>query len=497
MAKAVAKSKKKPNEGKQTSHWLVLILLALAQFMVVLDVSIVNVALPAIQQAFGMSQTSLQWIVTAYTLTFGGFLLLGGRAADLFGRRRIFLSGVILFTLASLADGLAQTGGQLIVFRALQGLAGAFMSPAALSIVLVTYREGHERNVALSVWGAVAAGGAAVGVLLGGILTQYLDWRWNFFVNIPVGIGVIIASLRILGRHDSKVEHNDLDLPGAVLATGGLMGLVYTLVKAPSHGWTSAHTIIFLSISLAALALFIFNESRAKNPLMPLKIFKIRNLSGANALQFCMTAGMFAIFFFSSLYLQQVLGYSPVKTGFSFLIIPIIIAITATNVPRLIQKIGYRPILIVAPLIVSAGLFWLSYIPVNGTFWGNVAPGMALLALGMGSTFVSVTIAATSGVPHHESGLASGILNTAQQVGGALGLAVLTGIATSATSRYLSDLHAAPTQDTIAAATVHGFHEGYLIASTFGIVASLIAIFVIRAQKAKTDPSHGEDAVLV
>jgi EmrB/QacA subfamily drug resistance transporter len=484
----------KAETSTETNHWLILILLALAQFMVILDVSIVNVAIPSIQKAFHMPEASLQWIVTAYTLTFGGFLLLGGRAADLFGRRKIFLAGITLFTLASLASGLAQSGGQLIVFRALQGLAGALMSPAALSIILVTYKEGHERNVALSVWGAVAAGGAAVGVLLGGILTQYLSWRWNFLVNIPVGIGVIVAALRVLDRHETDLEHTDLDLPGAILATGGLMTLVYALVKAPVNGWTSTSSLIYFGIAIAALAAFIINEKRVKNPLMPLHIFKIRNLTGANLLMFCMTAGMFSVFFFTTLYLQQILGYTPVKTGFSFLIVPVIIAITATNIPRLIQKIGYRPILIVAPLFVSAGLFWLSHIPVNGTFWGNVAPGMMVMALGMGATFVSVTIAATSGVPKHESGLASGILNTAQQIGGALGLAVLTGIATSAAARHITSLHllGAPTHEQLAAATVHGYHEGYLIASTFGIIASLVAIFVLRQQPAKTDPSHAD-----
>ncbi len=486
-------------EKKHTSHWLILILLALAQFMVVLDISIVNVALPSIQHAFQMSNTSLQWIVTAYTLTFGGCLLLGGRSADLFGRRRTFLTGVIVFTLASLADGLSGSGGMLTTFRAIQGLSAAFMSPAALSIILVTYREGHERNVALSVWGAVAAGGAAVGVLVGGIFTQYLGWRWNFFINVPVGIFVVTTALRILDKHESTADHNSLDLPGAVLVTGGLMTLVYALVKAPTLGWTQHTSLTYFAISIVALGAFLINESKVQHPLVPLRIFRIRNLAGADSLQILMAAGMFSIFFFTTLYLQEVLGYSPVKTGFSFLVIPVIIAIAATNVPRLVQKIGYRPILIVAPLFVSSGLFWLSHIPVNGNFWTNVAPGMSLLALGMGSTFVSVTIAATSGVPKHEAGLASGLLNTAQQVGGSLGLAVLTGIATSSTSRYIRNLHlhTAPNHFTVAAATVHGFHDGYLIASTFGIGASLIAIFVIRAQKAKTDPSHGEVAVTV
>lgn len=495
---AKAKQSKAKSSGKQTNHWLILVLLALAQFMVVLDVSIVNVALPAIQKAFTMTPTSLQWIITAYTLTFGGFLLLGGRNADLFGRRRTFLAGVTVFTLASLADGLAQSGGMLIIFRGIQGLAGAYMSPAALSIILVTYKEGHERNVALSVWGAVASGGAAAGVLLGGIITQYLSWRWNFFVNVPVGILVVITSLRILDKHESTAKHNSLDLPGAVLATGGLMTLVYALVKAPVNGWTSHSSLILFSISIVALAGFIINESRAKHPLMPLHIFRIRNLSGADSLMLCMAAGMFSIFFFTTLYLQEILGYTPIKTGVSFLVIPIAVAITATNVPRLIQRIGYKPILMVAPLVVSAGLFWTSHIPVDGTFWGNVAPGMILLGLGMGATFVSVTIAATSGVPHHEAGLASGILNTSQQIGGALGLAVLTGIATSATAHYIKNLHlmGPPTHQQLATATVHGFHEGYLIASTFGIVASLIATFVIKQQKATSDPSHPDPAAM-
>ncbi len=275
------------------------------------------------------------------------------------------------------------------------------------------------------------------------------------------------------------------------------MTLVYGLVKAPALGWTEHTTLLYFAIAIVALAAFVVNENRAKYPLMPLRIFRIRNLSGANALMFLMSVGMFSIFFFTTLYMQEILNYSPVKTGFSFLIVPVVIAIVATNVPRLIQKIGYKPILMVAPLIVSSGLFWVSHIPVNGTYWGNVAPGMTLLALGMGATFVSATIAATSGVPHHEAGLASGLLNTSQQVGGSVGLAVLSGIAASSTTRYLQHAHTAPTHALVTAATVsHGFHDGYLVGSTFGIAAALIATFVIRQQAAKADPSHGEAAVL-
>ena len=481
--------------GGGTSHWVILILLALAQFMVVLDVSIVNVALPAIQDAFNMTPADLQWVVTAYTLTFGGFLLLGGRAADLFGRRKLFLMGTALFTLASLAVGLSQSGTMIVIFRALQGLGGAMMSPAALSIVLVTYRQGHERNVALSVWGAVASGGAAVGVLLGGVLTQYLDWRWNFFVNIPVGLAVIFFARRILGKHETDLEHTSLDLPGAVLATSGLILLVYALVEAPDAGWTSGRILTYFGISLALLLAFVINEARTRHPLMPLRIFRIRNLAGANLLQLFMAASLFSVFFFTTLYLQEILGYSPIKTGVSFLLIPIIIAIAATNVPRIIKRVGYRPILMVAPLLLSAGLYWISFIPVNGTYWGDVAPGLIIMGLGMGATFVSVSIAATDGVPGHEAGLASGILNTAQQIGGALGLAVLTGVATSSAKDYLSGLQAPPDQATLAAATVHGFADGYLIASCFGIAASLIATVVIRHRPGKGMPT--EDGVNV
>lgn len=477
-------------KNKSTNHWIVLVLVALAQFMVVLDVSIVNVALPSIQAAFKMSQTNLQWIVTAYTLTFGGFLLLGGRAADLFGRRRSFLIGVLVFTIASLADGLSQSGSLLIICRAIQGLAAAFMSPAALSIVLVTYQEGHERNVALSVWGAVASGGAAVGVLLGGIFTQYFGWRWNFFINVPVGILVIITSLRILPLHESESDHKNLDLSGAILVTGGLMTLVYGLVEAPTYGWLSHKALLYFGIAAAAIILFILNESRAEHPLIPLGIFKNRNVTGADVMMLCMAAGMFSIFFFTTLYMQEILGDTPVKTGVSFLVVPVAIAITAINIPRVIKRIGYKPILMTAPLVVSAGLFWVSHLPVNGSFWGNVAPGMILLGLGMGATFVTATIAATSGISKQNSGLASGLLNTSQQIGGSIGLAVLSGIASSSSTRYLRNLHEPVTLVAKITATVHGFHDGYLVASTFGIFASLVALFVIKQVRSSGPSGH-------
>lgn len=482
------KAKKTNNQ----SHWLILVLLALAQFMVVLDISIVNVALPHIQTTFHMTSSTLQWIVTAYSLTFGGFLLLGGRTADIFGRRLTFLLGITAFTIASFGTGVSQSSTMIIIFRGIQGLSAAFLSPAALSIILVTYREGHERNVALSVWGAVASGGAAVGVLLGGIITQYVSWRWNFFINIPVGIFVVLAALKYLDKHESTAEHSNLDTPGAVSVTAGLMTLVYGLVKAPTYGWLNHKTVLIFAISAVLLAFFIFNESRAKHPLMPLRIFRIRNIAAADIIMLLQAAGLFSVFFFTSLYVQEILGYSPVKTGFSFLAVPLAITVVAINVPKVIQKIGYRPILIVAPLLVSAGLFWLSHLTVNGNYWTSIFPGLILMGLGMGATFVSITIAATSGVPRHESGLASGLLNTSQQIGGAVGLAVLTGVAATATKAYITNLHSVPSKLDIASATVHGYHDGYLIASTFGIAASIIAALFIKAVKAKNDPSHPE-----
>ncbi|HET6924707.1 MAG TPA: MFS transporter [Candidatus Saccharimonadales bacterium] len=482
---------------KARNHWLILILLALAQFMVVLDVSIVNVALPSIQRAFGLRESGLQWIVTAYTLTFGGFLLLGGRAADLFGRRKMFITGVILFGLVSLLDGLAQSGGMLIALRAAQGLAAALMSPAALSIVLVTYHEGHERNLALSVWGAVASGGAAAGVLLGGIITQYLGWRWNFFINVPVALLVALAAWRLVPLHESEETHNELDLPGAISITAGLMLLVYALVEAPSHGWTSGSTIGYLAGAAALIAFFIRNERRAAHPLVPFDIFRLRNVVGANLTMMPIVAGMFSTFFFTSLYVQTVLGFSPVKTGICFLATPICIALTAANVPRLVKRIGFKPILMVAPLFTGASLFWLAHVRVLGNYWQDVLPGFILLGIGMGGTFIAITIAATSGVKGRESGLASGLLNTSQQVGGALGLAILTGVATSATARYLHNLSGASTKLAPLAAEVHGFHAAFYTASAFMLGAAIMATLILKQPKQFTakDQSEAETAV--
>jgi len=467
---------------KKTNHWFILILLATAQFMVILDSSIVNVMLPKVQAAFSLSTTNLQWIVTAYTLAFGGFLLLGGRAADLFGRRKVFLAGLTAFTIASLLDGLSMSGGMLISLRAIQGLSAAFMSPAALSIVLVTYREGHERNLALSVWGSVAASGAAVGVLLGGVLTQYFGWRWNFFINVPVGIFVFATAWRIVPVHEAEERDNSLDLPGAAFVTSGLMLLVYGLVKAPTNGWMAHSTLAYFGISLLLLVAFVINEIKVKHPLVPLSIFKIRNVSGANVIQLFTAGALFSVFFYVSLYVQDVLGYSPSRTGLSFLPIPIVIGIGATIAPRLIKRIGFKPILIVAPIITSTGLFLLAHIPVSGSYFVHVLPGLLIMGLGLGFTFVSILVAATTGVKPNLSGLASGLVNTAQQIGGSLGLAIITGVSASATVLFLrtTKLTGSLAHRT---AIVHGFHYAFYIASGFALSASILAMIVIKQKK--------------
>jgi len=479
-------------EPKEKTSWLILVVLALAQFILIVDVTIVNIALPSIQRTFALSNTNLQWVVTAYALTFGGFLLLGGRSADLFERRTMFLSGLTVFTLASLGSGLARTGDMLITFRAIQGLAGAFMSPAALSIVLVTYSEGSQRNVALAAWGAVASAGAALGVLLGGVFTQYLGWRWNFFINVPIGVVVFIATIMLIGKYRSQSVSRSLDLVSAALVTGGLMTLVYGLTKASTYGWGDHRTLTYFGISAVALVAFVVNETAVKYPLMPLRIFRVRNIAGADAVMLLMSAGLFSSIFLVTLYVQDLLGYSPIKTGLSFLVFPACVAIAATNVPRLIRKIGFRPILIGAPMLMSAGLFFESGIPLSGSYWTYVAPGMVLIALGMGATFVSVTIAATSGVAKNESGLASGLVTTSQQIGGATGLAAITAVAASSTTHYLSNLHlvAPPTPDVVAAATVHGFQDGFLAAGFFALGAAILAALFIHSPKAVSAPEQ-------
>lgn len=474
----VAKAKKELSRHAE-NKWAVLALLALAQFMVVLDVSIVNVALPSMARDLHFTPSNLQWVVTAYTLTFGGFLLLGGRASDLFGRRRVFITAVSAFALTSLLCGLASSEMQVIWARGLQGLAGAIMSPAALSIVLSEFDEGEERNKAMGVWGGVAAGGAAVGVLLGGVLTQYLSWRWNFFVNVPVGILVVLASLRMLPHHIGEENKKiSLDLPGAILATGGLMSLVYGLSKAPQDGWGSTTVWGFIIAGLALLLGFFFNERRAKNPLMPLDIFRIRNVLGANVAFVVIACTLFSMFFFMTLYVQQVLGYSPVKSGLAFLPVTFIVGALSAIVSKNVGKYGYKPFMNSGPLFIALGLFLIGHnMKVGGDYWHNVFPGLAVFACGMGFTFVAGTLAATSGVPKHYSGIASGILNTSQQVGGATGLAILSAIAFSTIKAETS------AGGPVKYAQVHGFQAAIAVGVGLALAAAIVVFLVVKNRK--------------
>jgi EmrB/QacA subfamily drug resistance transporter len=474
-AKAARRQLSKHSENK----WVILALLAVAQFMVVLDIAIVNVALPSLARDLHFASNDLQWVITAYTLTFGGFLLLGGRASDLYGRRNVFISAVAFFTLASLICGLAQSDTQLIIARAVQGLGAAIMSPAALSIVLSEFKEGKERNTAMGIWAAVSSGGAAAGVLLGGVLTQYLNWRWNFFVNVPVGIAVVFTALRLLPHHIGE-EHKKvkLDLPGATLATVGLMSLVYGLSRAPIDGWDSGSVWGFIAAALVLLGAFIWREHTTDQPLMPLSIFRIRNVLGGNLAFLVIACTLFSLFFFLTLYVQTVLNYSPVKSGVSFLPVTFIVAIVSGIIANLVGKIGFKPPLALGPFVIAAGLLVLSQtMEVGGDYWHNVFPGLAVFAAGMGLTFVSGTLAATSGVPKHFSGLASGVLNTSQQVGGAIGLAILSAVAFSTISSNAAN------GVSRAQAQVDGYKAGIYVGIGLALAAVLVVLLVVKNRK--------------
>lgn len=467
----------KQPSGKSRSPWLIFMLVTLAQFMVTLDISITNVALPAIKAQLHFSDSTLQWVITAYALSFGGFLLLGGRAADLFGRRRVLLIGLLAFSAFSLLIGLSTSATELIVLRAVQGLAAALMSPSALSIVLTTFSDGPDRNRALAYWTLVATGGAAVGLLLGGFLTQYFDWQWNFFINVPVGILVALAIWRIVPVHEKEERSMGLDLPGAALVTSSLISLVFAFSEAPVWGWLSLPTIGVMTLALVLLALFIFNESRSSHPLVPLSIFSVRNVSGANLMMAPIYAGMLGTFFIATLYMQTVLHFSPFITGLSFMPFPVILAIMSTRIPSLVERFGFKPFLIIGPLIASIGMLWLALIPVDGSYLANLLPAFILVPFGIGFTFMPIIAAATSGVPAHESGLASGLITTSQQMGGALGLSILSGIAASVTS--------GATSSGATAALVMGFDRAILVAAGFMFSSLILGAILITQPKDK------------
>jgi EmrB/QacA subfamily drug resistance transporter len=472
-----------------------LLLLAMTQFVVVIDASIVNVALPSIGSHLHFARADLSWVVNAYTLTFGGFLLLGGRLADLLGRRRMFMLGLVLFSVASFAGGIAQSEGWLLAARAVQGLGAAIVSPAALSIITTTFAEGAERNRALGIWGAVAGAGGAAGVLLGGILTSGLSWRWVLFVNVPIGIAAAALAPRTLVESRSENGATTLDLPGAVTVTAGLSLLVYAIVDAVNAGWGSSTTLLKIAGAVVLLVAFLIIERRERHPLMPFSIFRLRTLRGANIVGLLIGMSLFSMFFFISLYLQDVLHYSPIKTGISYLPLAVGIILSAGAASQLVTRLGFKPPLIAGLLLIAGGLLWFSQVPgTGGSYAADVLGPSILAAVGLGFAFVPVTIAAVTGTEPQEAGLASGLINTAQQIGGALGLAILVTIANSRTqSLSHSGVHNA------SVALTKGFDQAFLVGAGFAVAGAILAAFLISSRDSRdhSNAARSGDAAAV
>jgi EmrB/QacA subfamily drug resistance transporter len=460
------------------ARWATLVIACVAQFMVILDVSVVNVALPSIRDDLGFSATGLQWVVNAYTLTFAGFLLLGGRAADLLGRRRVFIGGLLLFSGASIVGGLAQSEGMLVAARAAQGLGGAVISPATLAIITTTFTEGAERNKALGAWGAMGGAGGAFGVLLGGLLTDLLSWQWILFINVPIGLAAAALAPRFVAEGRDRSRARNFDLAGALTVTLGLVAVVFAIVRTDVNGWGSAQTIVVLAVGLALIGLFLLIEGKlASHPLMPLRIFKSRALSSANAIVFALGASMFAMWFFVSLYLQQVLGYSPLEAGLAFLPMTVMIIIGSTVASRITVRVGIKRMLVTGMTLQAIGLLLFSRVTADGSYLSDVLAPALVTALGMGTAFVPVTIAAVSGVAPAEAGLASGLVNTSRQMGGALGLAVLATLATSHTASV------AESGSSTAVALTAGFQRAFEVGAGFALAGMLIALLTLQVKK--------------
>ena len=455
-------------------RWRALALVCAAFFMTVLDVTIVTVALPSIKSALHVSDTTVQWVLIAYTIAFGGLLLLGGRAADLLGRRRMFMLGVLVFSAASLVCGLAGSISVLVAARTVQGLGAAVVSPATLAIITTTFEEGAERNKALGIWGAMGGGGSAAGVLFGGILTKYLGWEWIFFVNVPVG-ALVLALTRPIVRESRAEGVRGFDVGGAITVTGGLALLVYAISKAPTSGWSSARTIGLLIGAGALLLAFAAIELRHRQPLVPFRIFRTKTLAGANVASFLLGAVIFANFFVLTLYVQQVLGYSALKTGLTFLATAGTVVVVAGVAQALVTRIGVRPVLTVGLALVAAAMFWYAQIPVHGSYVSDLLPGYLLMGFGLAFSFIPVSIAALAGVQHHESGLASGLLNTTQQIGGALGVAIASTVAFTHERTLLAS------HDSLPQAMTSGFALSFWVLGGVGVAAVLAAFLLIRS----------------
>jgi EmrB/QacA subfamily drug resistance transporter len=458
-------------------RWRILAVVATAFFMTILDVSIVNVALPSISRALHFSRDNLQWVLTAYSIAFGGFLLLAGRAADLLGRRRVFMVGVALFTIASLICGLAQSEGMLIVARAVQGLGGAIITPAALSIVMTSFEEGPERNKALGIWGALGGSGAAVGVLAGGVLTKYLGWEWIFFVNVPVGALVLVLTPRIVPESRREGAERRYDALGAVLVSAGLALLVYTISRAPDVGWTTARTILLLVLSGALLVAFLVNERRVDDPLMPFQIFRVRTVAGANVVGAFLGAVIFANFFVLTLYVQGVLHYSALKTGVTFVATAGTAVISAGVAQALTTRVGPKPVIAVGLALLTGGMIWYAQIPVQGSYVSDLLPGYVMVGVGIAFAFVPVSIAALAGVVEREAGLASGLINTSQQIGGAVGVAVASTVFTTHFNSLIADHKAVPV------ALTGGYAWAFWALAVFAVLAFIAALTLIKPEE--------------
>jgi len=466
---------------------LTLLLLCAVQFLDIVDSSIMNVALPSIRRDLGFSQQSLQWVLSGYVLTFGGFLLLGGRAADLLGRRRLLVAGTSLFAVSSLAGGLAPNAGMLIGARVIQGLGAAMMAPAGLSILTTTFTEGRDRTKALGVWGAISGFAAAVGVFLGGVLSEGPGWRWVLFVNIPVCALVVAGAFRLVPNQRRRAQLATFDILGAILVTGGMLLLVYALVRAPEAGWGTAHTIGELGTAGSLLAAFVLNEQRNRNPLFPFSIFRIKGLAAADATQLIAFAGFISLFFFLTLYMQNVLGYSPIQAGSAYLPVTVGIVIAAGVSTQLIPRIGTRPVIVVGTLIAAGGMYYLSRVPVQGSYPTDLLPGLVIMSIGLGAVFVTVTTAANAGVPADKAGLAAGLLNTSLQIGSALGLAVFSAIATARTDDLLAGHTPGPE------ALTSGFQRALLASSIAVLAAALIALRATNTRGQAPPPAPATD----
>ena len=463
---------------------LTLALLCTVAFLDFVDASIVNVALPSIRKDLDFSVQNLQWVLSGYLLTYGGFMLLGGRAADLFGRRRVLVAGTVLFAVSSLTGGLAQSSGMLVGARLTQGLGAAMMLPAALSLLTTTF-TGTDRHKALGVWGGVAGLASAVGVLLGGVLSEGPGWRWVLLVNEPVCVVAVIAVFLLFADDRRRPDLTRLDLRGAVMSTAGMLLLVYTLVKAPDVGWGAARTAGGLAGAAALLAVFVVNEARSANPLLPLSIFRIRGLAAADVTQLIGIAGIISMFFFLTLYMQNVLGYSQIQTGLAYLPLCFGVGIAAGVASQLLARVGTKPVMVVGAVLASGGVYWLSQVPVGGSYAADMLPGLLIASFGLGAVFVAVTTAANEGVAAHQAGLAAALLNASQQVGGALGLAVFSAIATSRTDHLLAS-HTPPPE-----ALTAGFHRALLACS---LCLAAAAILALRTANTRGEIAHDEPA---